>query len=219
MSEINAIIATNRDRAGKGTARQSRRDGLVPSVIYGEKKPANMINLIKKDFAKLIQNPRCMNSIITINVDKETHSVMLKDVQFHPVNDQPLHADFLRVQPTTKVVVYIPVDFINGSKSMGLKRGGVLNVVRHKVEMICEAAHIPEKLVCDLTPYQLGDTIHISAIDIPSTAKPTIDRDFTIASIAVPSGIKAALREEKLAAEKEAGEGEDDATAEDKADA
>ena len=145
MSEINAIAAQNRDKAGKGTARQSRKDGMVPSVVYGEKKPANMINIEKREFVKLIQNPRCMNSILTINVDKETHSVMLKDVQFHPVSDQPLHADFLRVQPKTKVVVNIPVEFENASNSMGLKRGGVLNVVRHKVEMICEAGNIPEK--------------------------------------------------------------------------
>lgn len=214
MSERQAIAATMRAKAGKGTARQSRNEGMVPAVIYGEKKPADMINIEKKEFVRLMQDRLCKNKMLTIEADKKAHTVMLKDIQLHPVTDQPLHADFLRVGPKTKVAVNIPVEFINEGISPGLKRGGVLNIVRLRVEMICEAAHIPEKLVCDLAPYQLGDTIHISAIEIPDTAKPTIDRDFTVASIAIPSGIKAALRDEKAA---EAGP--DDASEEEAAEA
>jgi len=182
------LSASKRDRAGKGSARAARRAGLIPAVIYGDRKDPLSITLDANAFNKLISTPGIFSQLLNITVDGEKSNVLARDIQFHPVTDVPLHVDFLRISKGATIAVSVPVVFLNEEKSPGLKAGGVLNVVRYEVEVNCPATSIPENLVVDLEGTVVGDSIHISAVSLPEGVEPTItDRDFTIATIAAPT--------------------------------
>ncbi len=183
------IEANLREKVGKGSARFARRNGLVPAVIYGNKEKAITISLDSKNWMQLIQKPGIYGQLLNIHVDKEKYFVLPRDIQLHPVTEETLHIDFLRVTSDSTVNVGILVEFINEDKCTGLKLGGVLNVVRSQVELKCPATSIPEKITVDLDGLNVGDTIHISSISLPDGCTPTItDRDFTVATIASPRG-------------------------------
>ena len=169
-----------------------RRTGRVPAVIYGEKKEPVTIHVEEKALMKMLNTGHFMNSVVMIDVGGKATRTLPKDVQFHPVNDRPLHVDFLRIGEHSQVKVNVPVRFINDEESPGIKKGGVINVVRHELELVCDAASIPDDIVIDLTGREIGDTIHISAIELPKGSVSAIDdRDFTIATIAPPTVTRA----------------------------
>ncbi|MGB3387067.1 MAG: 50S ribosomal protein L25/general stress protein Ctc [Pseudaminobacter sp.] len=185
------LKAEARERVGKGSAREVRRNGKVPAVIYGDKQPPLAIALSYKDVYYKIHGGGFMTTVATIDVDGQKIQVLPKDYQLDPVRDFPMHVDFLRVSKNTQVNVNVPVRFLNEEKSPGIKRGGVLNVVRHEVEFNCPANAIPDFIEVDLTGADIGDSIHISAVKLPKDVKPVIsDRDFTIATVAAPAGLK-----------------------------
>lgn len=192
MSEVHSLEAMPRARAGKGAARQTRRDGRVPGVIYGNKQDPVMISLEPKALVRELHRSGFFATLFDVELEGARHRVLPRDVQFDPVSDKPIHVDFLRVSSDTKVHVEVPVIFQNEPASPGLKRGGVLNIVRHEIELICSADSIPHELVFDLTGLDIGDSIHISAIKLPQGVTPAIgDRDFTVATIVAPSAQKA----------------------------
>lgn len=187
-AELKALV---RDRVGKGAARALRREGLVPAVIYGDNKSPLSITVTYKDAMKRIQQGGFLSQVISVEVDGEEHRVIPRDYQLEPVRDFLVHVDFLRVSKTSILTVEVPVHFVNEEDSPGLKRGGVLNVVRHTVEVNATEANLPEFLEVDLSSVETGDSIHISAVNLPEGVTPTItDRDFTIATIAAPSALK-----------------------------
>lgn len=179
------LKAEARDRVGKGSARDVRRNGKVPAVIYGDKQPPLSITLPYKEIFYKIHGGGFLTKVATIDLDGTKIKVLPKDYQLDPVRDFPMHVDFLRIGADTQVNVGIPVHFINEEASPGIARGGVLNIVRHEVELHCPANAIPEFLTVDLTGTEIGDSIHISSVTLPAGATPVIsDRDFTIATIA-----------------------------------
>ncbi|MEZ5774942.1 MAG: 50S ribosomal protein L25/general stress protein Ctc [Hyphomicrobiaceae bacterium] len=185
MAEHIELKATARPRVGKGAARDARRNGQIPAVIYGDGRAPEPINVPYADLWKHYSTGRLLTTVMDISIDGSKTTVIPRDVQLDPVRDFLTHVDFLRISETTAVRVGIPVTFINDDKSPGLKRGGVLNVVRHEVEMFCPANAIPKALVVDLDGLEIGTSIHISAIKLPEGTKPVIqDRDFTVATIA-----------------------------------
>lgn len=191
MAQTSELKATVRQRAGKGAAREARRNNQVPAVIYGNKQDPSSILLPYKETALAIFGGGFLTNVITIDVDGKKEKVIPRDYQLDPVRDFVMHVDFLRVGRNTVVTVEIPAEFINEDDCPGLTRGGVLNVVRHAIEVNCPADSIPDSLVCDLKGLDIGDGIHISAVNLPEGVEPTItDRDFTIATIAAPAGLK-----------------------------
>lgn len=185
MADVIEIKAAARPRAGKGAARAVRREGLVPAVIYGEKKEAETIALDANELWKIIQKGRFLSTVFDINVDGNKRRVLPREIQLDPVKDTPVHVDFQRVGDSATVRVIIPVQFINDGLSPGLKRGGVLNIVRHEVEVTCPPNSIPHHFTVDLEGVEIGRSIHISSIDLGEGVQPTIlDRDFTVATIA-----------------------------------
>jgi large subunit ribosomal protein L25 len=206
------LKAEARDRVGKGAAREIRRNGKVPAVIYGDNKPPLAITLSYKDVHTRIHAGGFLTTVATIDVDGEKHQVLPKDFQLDPVRDFTMHVDFLRVGKNTIVTVEIPVHFLNDEKAPGIKRGGVLNIVRHTVECTCPANDIPDAIEIDLTGLNIGDSVHISSVSLPKGVNPTItDRDFTIATIAAPAGLTAAEEAGVDEAEVEAQEAEEEA--------
>jgi large subunit ribosomal protein L25 len=202
MSEQLTLPAEARDRAGKGASRALRRDGRVPAVVYGEKKEPLSIHVEEKLLTKMLHTGHFMNSIVMVDVGGKPTRTLPKAVDFHPVSSRPIHVDFLRVGEHSKVTVAVPVRFDNEEASPGLKRGGVLNVVQHELELVCDAAHIPEEIHIPLDGLDIGDSIHISDVKLPEGTKAAIDdRDFTVATIVAPSAMKA--EEEETAAEGE----------------
>lgn len=184
MSQTYELKAETRERVGKGSSRELRRNGLIPAVIYGDKQPPLSIALSTKDVTMKIHAGGFMNTVATIDINGEKIRVLPKDYQLDPVRDFTMHVDFLRVSKDSQVSVQIPVHFENEEKSPGLKRGGALNIVRHEVELNVSADNIPEFLSVDLTGLNIGDTVHISDVNLPAGATPVIsDRDFTIATI------------------------------------
>ena len=201
MADVHTIAAEPRERAGKGSARAARRDGRVPAVIYGDKKTPIMITLSRNELVKLINQGGFLTRQYDVKFDGATERVLPRDVQLHPVTDEPLHIDFLRLAKGATVVIEVPVNFINEEDSPGLKRGGVLNIVRREIEMEVPATAIPENIEVDLAGLDINDAVKISAVSLPEGCKPTItDRDFTIAGVVAPSGMKS---EEEEAAEEE----------------
>ena len=191
MSDQLTLSAEVRERAGKGASRALRREGRVPAVIYGNNEEPAMVHVEEKLLNKLLGTGYFLNSVVMVEVNGKAVRTLPKDVEFHPVSDRPLHVDFLRVGEHEKVHVNVPVSFINEEAAPGLKRGGVLNIVRHEVELICDASAIPDDLVVDLTGFEVGASIHISAVKLPRGAKTAIDdRDFTLATIVAPSSLK-----------------------------
>ena len=206
MADNTQLTAQARDRAGKGVARALRSEGRVPAVVYGD-----LISLSHNEVTKLWNRGTFMSSLLDLEVDGKTQRVIPRDVQLDPVKDFVTHVDFLRLGKGATIAVEVPVNFVNDEESPGIKRGGILNIVRHEVELNCPAESIPESIEVDLTGTDIGDSIHISAITLPDGVTPAItDRDFTVATIAAP----AALVSDEQAAE-EGEEGEDgDAAAE-----
>jgi large subunit ribosomal protein L25 len=191
MSDITTLVAQPRDRAGKGVARATRREGRVPAVIYGGKEPPVLLALELKDLARRAHAPSFFTHLLELDLDGKKHRVLPRDVQFHPLNENPVHVDFLRVSKNATIEVAVPVEFINQDASPGIKRGGVLNIVRHEIELICPVEHIPDHITVDLTGFAVGDSVHISHVKLPADVKPAIeDRDFTIATVTAPSGLK-----------------------------
>ena len=196
--------AERRDRAGKGAARALRRAGRVPAVIYGDKKDPISISLPYKETDLQIKKGGFLTHVITVDVEGEKIRVIPREYQRDVVREFPLHVDFLRVSASTMITVGVQVEFINDEICPGLKRGGALNIVRREVEVECPATQIPEKIVVDLKTADIGDSIHISAVELPKNVTPTItDRDFTIATIAAPAGFNESEDGEEAADEGE----------------
>ena len=197
MPEMISLSAEPRPQAGKGAARATRRAGRVPAIVYGGGDEPTPISLEPRELSRCLARPGFFNHLVEISVDGTTHRTLPREVQYHPVTDAPLHVDFQRVDAGAQVHVTVPVVFIDQERSPGLRRGGILNVVRHGVEMLCSVDSIPERLVVSLAGVDIGDSIHIGAVEMPEGARPVIhERDFTIASIAASS----AAREEAAAA-------------------
>jgi large subunit ribosomal protein L25 len=225
MSDQLTLAAETRDRAGKGASRALRREGRVPAVIYGQNKDPESIHLEEKALVRALGTGHFMNTVVMINGQR----TLPKDVAFHPVTERPLHVDFLRISEHATVTVQVPVVFTDEEESKGLKKGGVLNIVRHELELVCDAAEIPSEITISLKGTDVGDSIHISAVTLPKGVSSAIeDRDFTIATIVAPSALKseaqadaaedAAIAEaqsEEHAAEAEAAEDEGEAKSED----
>lgn len=210
MSEAAQMAAQARTKAGKGTARALRREGRVPAVIYGDKKDPEGISVDFRDVQKMIEQGHVNNQIYEIDLGSGKHVVLARDVQLDPVTDRPIHVDFLRVGVSSRIQVDVPVHFLNQDISPGLKRGGVLNIVRHELELYCPAMSIPHQIDIDLSKSEIGDSIHISSVSLPDGVEPTItDRDFTIATIAAPTVMPEGLEVDDEA-EKAAPESDDD---------
>ena len=191
MSDQLTLSAEARERAGKGASRALRREGRVPAVIYGNNEEPTTVHLEEKALMKALHTGHFMNSVVMVGVGGKDVRTLPKDVSFHPVTDRPLHVDFLRISEHAKVTVNVPVHFINELAAPGIKRGGVLNVVRHELELVCDAAEIPDEIAVDLTGFEVGDSIHISAVTLPKGVISAIsDRDYTIATIVAPSALK-----------------------------
>ena len=187
MAEIQTITANPRKRAGKGTARAARRDGKIPAVIYGNNEDPILITLDQTRLQQELNKTGFFIRLIDVEIEGKKHRVLPRDTQFHPVSDQPLHVDFLRYSADRKLTVDVPVTFLNEGDSPGLKTGGVLNVVRHTIEVLCVADSIPETFNIDLSGLEVGDSIHATALSLTEGVELTIDRDFTIATIAAPT--------------------------------
>ena len=202
MAAVESVSAEARDRAGKGAARESRRNGRVPAVIYGDKKEPTLISLDPKEIDRHIHKKTFYATLLDVDVKGTKHRVLPRDVQFDPVTDRTLHVDFQRIGKDTKVHVNVPVVVRNEAASPGIKRGGVLNIVRHEIEFICSPDAIPQSIEVDLTGLEIGGSIHIHAVKLPENAQLAVrERDFTVVSIGAPTGLKA---EQQEAAEKAA---------------
>ena len=211
MSEALTLAAEARERAGKGASRALRREGRVPAVVYGGKQEPLGIHVEERALRRMLDTGHFSNSIVMVEVGGKAVRTLPKDVHFDPVTDRPLHVDFLRLAKDAKVEVAVPVVFVNEEASPGLKRGGVLNVVRHDLELVCDADKIPNDIAIDVTGLDVGDSIHISHVTLPEGSVSAItDRDFTIATIVAPSGLKAEEGDTQTPAEGEepAAEGE-----------
>jgi large subunit ribosomal protein L25 len=210
MSEQLTLPAEARDRAGKGASRSLRREGRVPAVVYGEKKEPLSIHVEEKLLSKMLSTGHFMNSVIMIDFQGKPQRTLPKAVDFHPVSSRPIHVDFLRIGEHTKVHVNVPVRFDNEEDSPGLKRGGVLNVVVHELELVCDAASIPNDIHVPLDGLEIGDSIHISSVKLPDGVIPAnTDEDFTVATIVAPSAMKSEEEEAAPAGEVPTVEGEE----------
>jgi len=179
------LDAAARQRVGKGAAREARREGNIPAVIYGAKQPPLSIAVNANEVWKQYLKGHFTSTVFEIKVGSDTHRVIARDLQLDPVRDTPVHADFLRIGADGMIRIQVPVKFVNEAASPGLKRGGVLNIVRHDVEVFCPYDHIPAYFEIDLEGAKIGTSIHISSVKMPEGVTPTIrDRDFTIATIA-----------------------------------
>ncbi len=191
MSEALTLPAETRERAGKGASRALRREGRVPAVVYGGKEEPLSIHVEEKELRRQLGTGHFSNSIVMLEVGGKSIRTLPKDVAFHPVSERPIHVDFLRLSKDAKVTVDVPVLFINEDASPGIKRGGVLNIVRHDLELVCDADRIPDEIQIDITGLDIGDSIHISHVALPAGSVSAItDRDFTIATIVAPSALK-----------------------------
>jgi len=204
-SKHTALTALARAKAGKGAARATRRTGQTPGVIYGDNKEPVLISILEKDLAKVTGLKGFYTSLCNLEVAGQKHLVLPRDVQFDAVNDRPIHADFLRVTDKTIIRVGIPVRVINHKDCPGLTKGGVLNVVRHEIEVACSATSIPEEFVIDLAGLDVGHSIHISDVKLPTGVKPTTQGDFTVVTLVAPSAMKSEVEEAAAAAAAAAG--------------
>ncbi|MEM7545663.1 MAG: 50S ribosomal protein L25/general stress protein Ctc [Pseudomonadota bacterium] len=212
MAELPVVEANARAGSGKGAARQARRDGMVPGVIYGGNADPQSINIKDNVLLKSLKAGKFMSTLINLKVDGTDNRVICRAVQKDVVKDLPIHADFLRLSDRSRINLFIPVEFLNEDTCPGLKMGGVLTVVRPEVELKVTAGNIPEQLEVDLSTFNIGDTINISDITLPAGTRAMItDRDFVIANISAPASL---LSEEDEAGDEDAAEGEDQAQAE-----
>jgi large subunit ribosomal protein L25 len=187
MNTVNKFAAEPREGSGKGAARAVRRLGRVPGVIYGEKSAPTLISLDPRDVMREASKSGFFTRLYDVEVGGKTHRVLPRDVQFHPVNDKPEHVDFQRVSAASRVRVEVPVKIENADKSPGVKRGGVVNLVRHEIELWSHPDKIPGKIVIDLASLDIGDSVHINAVKLPDGVKPTIARNFTVVAVRAPS--------------------------------
>ena len=209
MANVIEMKAERREQGGKGAARRLRRAGRVPGVIYGGGKAPEMIHVSFVDLLKQVNTGTFESTLVDLDVEGEKVRVLPRDVQVDPVRDFPIHVDFLRVGKGTRVAVEVPVEYINEDQAPGLKRGGALNIVRHEVELYVDADNIPEKIVVDLSGLEIGDVVHISAVQLPEGAEPVIqDRDFTLVTITGRAAEEAEGGEEAEGEESEGGEEE-----------
>ena len=191
MSDTLTLPAETRERAGKGASRALRREGRVPAVVYGNNEDPQSIHVEAKELVRQLDTGHFFNSIVEVVIGGKAVRTLPKDVAFHPVSSRPLHADFLRVSKDHKVHVNVPVHFANEAASPGLKRGGVLNIVRHELDLICDPERIPDEISIDVTGLDIGAAIHISHVTLPEGSVSAItDRDYTIATIVAPSGLR-----------------------------
>ncbi|MBC8339236.1 MAG: 50S ribosomal protein L25/general stress protein Ctc [Rhodospirillales bacterium] len=224
MAQSIALAAEARDMSGTGAARATRRAGRVPCIIYGNKEEPVLISIDPMDLQKQLRGPGFFARVFEIEVGGQKHRVLARDLQVDPVTDKPIHVDFMRFSASTRLNIDVQVIFENHEESPGIKRGGVLNVVRHTVEMLCNPDSIPESITVDLTGLDIGDSVHISSVELPGDVELTIsDRDFTIATIAAPTLLVEIEEEgeegveEGEGVEGEEGEGEEAADGEEKA--
>ena len=210
MSDALTLPAETRERGGKGAVRQLRREGRIPAVIYGGKEAPTTVHVEEKELVRQLMTGHFMNSIVNVEVGGKPVRTLPKDVALHPVTDRPIHVDFLRLAKGAKIDVNVPVVFANEEASPGLKKGGVLNVVRHELELVCDADKIPSEIVIDVTGKEVGDAVHISEVQLPEGSVSAItDRDFTIATLVAPSALKRSedeAGEEQTGADMEPGE-------------
>jgi large subunit ribosomal protein L25 len=212
MADIEVLAAQTRSGAGKGIARAARRAGQVPAVIYGNNEDPILITVESRILRQELQRPGFFINLVDIEVDGTKHRVLPRDTQYHPVTDVPMHVDFLRFNPNRRLTVEVPVAFLNEDACPGLREGGVLNVVRHAVEVICTADSIPDGFEIDLSGLAVGDSIHASTLTLPASVELTItDRDFTIATIAAPTVIAVEEEEGEEGETEEGAEGETEA--------
>ena len=204
-----SLDANIRNTKTKGELSALRNNGSVPAVIYGGEAQNETVSISKKLLKSLIDKENFLSNIVTLNVDGKPQNVLPREIKYHIISDEPIHVDFLRVVPGVKIRIEVPVQFINHEKSPGLKRGGVLNIVRRKVELRCPSEKIPENLVIDLDGVDIGESFKISSINLDSDVVPTITgRDFVIATLAAPT----VMKEPEKPAEAEAAEGEEGAS-------
>ena len=208
---MNSLDANIRNTKTKGELSALRKNGNVPAIIYGGEAQNEKISISKKLLKSLIEKENFLSNIVTLNVDGKSQNVLPKEIKYHIISDEPIHVDFLRVVPGLKIKIEVPVQFINHEKSPGLKRGGVLNIVRRKVELRCPSEKIPESLVIDLDGIEIGESFKISSIKLETDVEPTIrGRDFVIATLAAPT----VMKEPEKPAEAEAAEGTEGAEGE-----
>jgi large subunit ribosomal protein L25 len=187
MVETVKLAAQPRDRAGKGAARAVRRAGRVPGVVYGERQTPDLVSFDPRDIDREMRRTGFFTRLFELDIGGKAVRALARDVQFHPVTDAPEHVDFMRVSDTTRIRVAVPVRFLNADKAPGIKRGGVLNVVAHDVEVFCSITTIPRVIEVDLAGLDINDSVHISSIQLPEGVRPTIGRDFTVAAIGAPT--------------------------------
>jgi len=225
MAQVAALAAEKREGTGTGPARAVRRAGRVPAVIYGNKEDSVLISLDPVELSHQLRGPGFFSRVFEIAADGETHRVLARDLQVDPVTDRPIHVDFMRFSAATRLNIDVQVVFANQDECPGIKRGGVLNIVRHTVEMRCRPDAIPESIHVDLAGLEIGDSVHITDIELPGDVELTTDRDFTVATIAAPTllvdteeeegeELEGVEGEEGEAAEGEAAEGEEKAEGE-----
>src|SRR5690349_5782707 len=206
MPAVESIRAETRDRAGKGAARATRRAGRVPAVIYGDKKEPTLISLDPKELDRLVHKKAFFATLLDVELGGAKHRVLPRDVHFDPVFDKVLHADFQRVNKDSKIHVNVPVVVKNEGASPGLKRGGVLNLVRHEIEFLCSPDNIPQQVVVDIAGLDIGGSVHISSVELPQGATPTSrEANFTIVTIGAPTGLKDEMEAAAAAAAAAAG--------------
>ena len=206
-SENNKLEAVTRETKTKSDLNKLRAEGMVPGILYGDVKKNIRLSVKKNTLDYFLKNTNFKSKVISISLDGKEHQVLPRDIEFDKISNQPIHVDFQKLSANTKVIVSISVKFLNEEICPGLKMGGVLNIVRRKVELNCPADKIPSELIVDLEKREIGESIHISAIDLPEGVTPTIkDRDFTIATVAAPTVVK----EPEPATEAAAAEGDAD---------
>tara|TARA_B100001250_G_scaffold404055_1_gene419443 strand:+ start:544 stop:1260 length:717 start_codon:yes stop_codon:yes gene_type:complete len=209
--------ASNRSTKTKGQVNSLRKSGHVPGIIYGGENANEKISLTKKDVKILINKENFLSNVISINLDGKEQKVLPRDITFDIVSDEPIHIDFLRIVKGAKIILEIPVKFINNELSPGLKRGGVLNIVRRKVELKCPTENIPKELIVDLNGLDIGSSIKISSINLPENVTPTIQgRDFVIATVAAPTVVKEPEKPAETAEGEETAEGAETAAVDEK---
>jgi large subunit ribosomal protein L25 len=202
MAEMVELKAEKRATTGSAAAKQMRKREIIPAIIYGGEKPPQNISIARGTVWRQLETGHFLSTVYMLDVDGEKIRVIPRDIQLDPVRDFPLHVDFMRVSKTSRIDVEIPVHFVDEDKSPGLKRGGVLNIVRHAIELTCPADAIPESIEVSLDGLDIGDSVHISAVTLPANVVPTItDRDFTIASIASSAAMKPEAQEGVATAE------------------
>jgi large subunit ribosomal protein L25 len=209
MADITTLVAEPRQRSGKGTAREARRNGRIPAIIYGNKEQPLSITVERRILEQELGKSGFFIRLLDVDIDGTKHRVLPRDTQYHPVTDVPMHVDFLRYSADRKITVEVPVHFLNEEESPGLKTGGVINIVRHTIAVLCTADQIPEAFEVDLTGLEIGDSVHASTLSLPQGVELTItDRDFTIATIAAPTVMPVEEEEEEGVEGEEGIEGE-----------